>query len=137
MERFSEARRWFAQAMRDLKAAIDSLNAGNYEWSCFQAQQAAEKAVKALLYAHGRSPWGHSVVELLEEVKDLEVVGEDLFVHARELDRHYIPSRYPNAFESGYPAMYYDRVTAERAINASNTIIRWVRERLESIGVKL
>jgi hypothetical protein len=33
--------------------------------------------------------------------------------------------------------MYYDRVAAERAINASNTIIRWVRERLESIGVKL
>jgi Uncharacterized conserved protein related to C-terminal domain of eukaryotic chaperone, SACSIN len=137
LERFAEASRWFAQALRDLKASIDSFNLGYYEWSCFQAQQAAEKAVKALLYAHGRSSWGHSVLELLEELKGLEEVGEDLRVNARELDRHYIPSRYPNAFESGYPGMYYDRVTAERAINASNTIIKWVRERLENLGLKL
>ncbi|WP_291998924.1 hypothetical protein [Caldivirga sp.] len=38
---------------------------------------------------------------------------------ARELDRHYIPSRCPNSYESGYPAMYYDAETAERAIRAA------------------
>ena len=65
MERCEEARRWFAQAIRDLKAAEDSLRVGNYEWACFQAQQAAEKAVKALYHALGRGAWGHSVTELL------------------------------------------------------------------------
>lgn len=31
---------WFSQAKFDLKAANDSMNSGNYEWACFQAQQA-------------------------------------------------------------------------------------------------
>ena len=85
MKRVEEAKRWFAQALRDLKAANDSLSCGNFEWSCFQAQQAAEKAVKALLFAHGRKPWGHSIVELLEELRSLEQISDDLFVYAREL----------------------------------------------------
>jgi HEPN domain-containing protein len=46
-----EAGRWFRQAECDLAAALVSLNGGSYEWTCFQAQQSAEKALKALLYA--------------------------------------------------------------------------------------
>jgi len=33
VERFEEARRWFLQALRDLKAARDSRSSGNYEWA--------------------------------------------------------------------------------------------------------
>jgi HEPN domain-containing protein len=40
-----EWERWLAQARWDLKAARDSAAAGNFEWACFQAQQAAEKAL--------------------------------------------------------------------------------------------
>ncbi|MCC6002725.1 MAG: HEPN domain-containing protein [Thermofilum sp.] len=69
MEHIEEGKRWFAQARRDLKAAHDSAEAGNYEWCCFQAQQVAEKAVKALLHVLGRHGWGHSVVELLGELR--------------------------------------------------------------------
>jgi len=137
MERFEEARRWFAQALRDLKAARDSAEDGNYEWSCFQSQQAAEKALKALLYAYGRSVWGHSLVELLDYLKEIVVIDEELYVVARELDRHYIPSRYPNAFESGYPGMYYDIHTAERAIRGAEVIIEWVRKHLKNLGLEL
>ncbi len=39
---------WFNQALRDLEQAEDSRKAGRHEWACFAAQQAAEKAVKAL-----------------------------------------------------------------------------------------
>ncbi len=121
--------------MRDLKAAHDSLEDGNYEWSCFQSQQAAEKAVKALLFAYGRSAWGHSITELLNYVREFENVDEGLFVAARELDRHYIPTRYPNAFESGYPGMYYDRPTAERALEQAKRIVEWVKGKLRSFGL--
>jgi len=38
-------RDWMAQALRDLEHAGVSLRAGHYEWACFAAQQAAEKAV--------------------------------------------------------------------------------------------
>ncbi len=137
LERFEEARRWFLQALRDLKAAGDSLRSGNYEWSCFQAQQAAEKAVKALMYAHGKSSWGHSIIELLTELSIDEHIPEELCVYARELDRHYIPSRYPNAFESGYPGMYYDEPTAEKALMAAKNIVEWVKKRLMEIGVNI
>ncbi len=137
MERFEEAKRWFQQALRDLKAAEDSLSDGNYEWSCFQAQQASEKAVKSLLFIHGRSAWGHSVVELLNDVSGVESVSEELYVYARELDRHYIPSRYPNAFESGYPGMYYDKPTAERALKTAKNIVEWVRKRLTERGLSV
>ena len=137
MERFEEAKRWFAQALRDLKAAKDSLEDSNYEWSCFQAQQAAEKALKALLYAYGRSSRAHSIVELLAIAREIGVFSEDLLVYARELDRHYIPSRYPNAFVSGYPGMYYDEATAKRALEAAEKIMEWVKTWLRSLGVEI
>ncbi|MEM2123566.1 MAG: HEPN domain-containing protein [Candidatus Bathyarchaeia archaeon] len=135
MERFEEARRWLLQAFRDHKAAKDSVEAGNYEWASFQAQQSAEKAVKALLYGLGIGAWGHSLVELLELLRDQG--ADEVTVYARELDRHYIPSRYPNSYESGYPGMYYDKETAERAVNYCGAIIDWVKTRLERLGLKL
>jgi len=137
LERFEEAKRWFQQALRDLEASVSSMRNGYYEWSCFQAQQACEKAVKSLLYATGKSAWGHSIIELLEYLRgDIEVEAE-IYTHARELDRHYIPSRYPNAFESGYPALYYDEEVANRAINSCREIIKWVKKQLERIGLKM
>lgn len=134
MERLAEARRWLLQALRDLKAARDSANSENYEWASFQAQQSAEKAVKALLHGLGVGAWGHSLVELLEALKGQG--SEEVMVYARELDRHYIPSRYPNSYESGYPAMYYDKETAERAIDYCEAIINWARKRLEKLGLR-
>jgi HEPN domain-containing protein len=135
LEKFEEAKRWFLQALRDLKAARDSVKAGNYEWASFLAHQSAERAAKALLYGLGIGAWRHSLVELLELLKS-EGVGE-IIVYARELDRHYIPSRYPNSYESGYPGMYYDKETAERAVHYCEAIIDWAKTRLERVGLKL
>jgi HEPN domain-containing protein len=44
----NRAHDWLAQAERDLDQARDSQAAGRYEWACFAAQQAGEKAAKAL-----------------------------------------------------------------------------------------
>ena len=137
MERLEEAKRWFQQALRDLKAANDSLTCGNYEWSCFQAQQAVEKAIKALLFAHGKRVWGHSIVELLRELEQFEEIPREFYTYARELDVHYIASRYPNAFPSGYPAMYYDEVIAKKAIQFAQEIVNWVKKKLVSLGLNL
>jgi HEPN domain-containing protein len=40
---------WLDQAQRDLKKAYLDLQHTYWEWACFTAQQAAEKAVKSLL----------------------------------------------------------------------------------------
>ncbi|MHA1253094.1 MAG: HEPN domain-containing protein [Candidatus Helarchaeota archaeon] len=50
MKIFNIASRWFRQAESDLKAAKNRKKKKKYNWSCFQAQQAAEKALKAFLY---------------------------------------------------------------------------------------
>lgn len=46
-------RKWMVEAEADLSAAKDSYNTKHYNWSCFQAQQSAEKVLKAYLYSKG------------------------------------------------------------------------------------
>jgi HEPN domain-containing protein len=44
---------WLDQARGDLAHARNDLQDGFYDWACFSAQQAAEKAVKAVLHRMG------------------------------------------------------------------------------------
>ncbi|MCS7248740.1 MAG: HEPN domain-containing protein [Anaerolineales bacterium] len=60
---------WFKQAVWDLDQAIRSEEDGFYEWACFIAQQAAEKAAKALHLKLGQEAWGHVVARLLRELR--------------------------------------------------------------------
>ena len=57
-----EARRWFEQALDDLRFVQWVHDEGVFfDKGCFLAQQAGEKALKACLYAHGqRRVLGHS-----------------------------------------------------------------------------
>jgi len=60
-----EAQRWFRQAQADLAVVRTLRGAGHHAAACFHSQQAAEKALKALLYAQGaRVVLGHSVRDL-------------------------------------------------------------------------
>lgn len=52
---------WFRQAEADLRHARNALEAGDYEWSCFAAHQAAEKALKAVFLKMGMDAWGHTL----------------------------------------------------------------------------
>ena len=54
----NRSRDWFAQAERDLEQARSSRREERHEWACFAAQQAAEKAVKALHLALGQEAEG-------------------------------------------------------------------------------
>jgi hypothetical protein len=56
------------QAQSDLGHARNDLAGGYHEWACFSAQQAAEKAVKAVFQALGAVAWGHAVADLLAEL---------------------------------------------------------------------
>jgi len=58
---------WLSQAHRDLEQARDSRASKRHEWACFAAQQAAEKAVKALHFHLGQEAWGNVVAQLLTE----------------------------------------------------------------------
>ncbi len=118
-------RDWLAQAKRDLNHAVHACEDEDFEWSCFSAQQGAEKAVKAVfLYLHGES-WGHSVFALLKALGDKLEVSERLIEAAKNLDKHYIPTRYPNGFDSGTPGDYYTQKDAQEAIKNAREIIEF------------
>jgi len=107
--RKAEATRWFQQASYDLKAAKWNSQGGFHSTACFLAQQAGEKALKSLLYYLGakRTPLlTHSLVEMIrEEEKKVSALAHVLDT-ARQLDLHYIPSRYPNGLPIGYPHQF-------------------------------
>lgn len=114
---------WLRQAEADLAAGKDSLASGHFEWACFCAQQAAEKAVKALFLRRGADAWGHTITPLLGNLAGEDRPDEELTTCAKILDKHYIPTRYPNGLDSGAPADYYTRREAEAACDCARRII--------------
>ena len=92
---------WIDEAEGDLEHAKSDAERGYYNWACFSAQQAAEKAVKAVFQKLGAEAWGHSVADLLTELAKRHNVTEEFINAALELDKAYIPARYPNAHPSG------------------------------------
>ena len=107
---------WLRQAKRDLAHAQRALDNGDYEWACFATQQSAEKAVKALFFKANANAWGHSVAALLQELPTPWRADDSLINAGKELDKHYIPPRYPNSYPQGAPYEYYTREETERAI---------------------
>jgi len=116
-----EALRWFDEALWDLGTARILHREKRYNAAVFYAHQAAEKAVKALLYSINEAPWGHSIRSLLHRFFESKGINEDkeIISYARELDLHYIPSRYPNAHPIGSPHKAYDERVSENALKAA------------------
>lgn len=126
----SRAQDWLKQAERDLLQAEDSHRGGWHEWACFIAQQAAEKAVKALHLSHGQEAWGHVVARLLQELPQSVHVPDTLIEKARVLDTFYIPPRYPNSHPEGAPFEHYGPLQSEEAIRYAREILEFVRAQM-------
>lgn len=118
---------WLRQAERDMAQAEDARRAERHEWACFAAQQAAEKAVKALHLFLGQEAWGHVIARLLRELPDQVMVPEELVEQARVLDNFYIPTRYPNGHPEGPPFEHYGTLQSEEAIRYAGAILNFGR----------
>ena len=117
---------WYRQAQADLEHARHSHDVGDYEWSCFAAHQAAEKALKSVFLKRGIDAWGHTITILVGNL--LEIVNEsssELIRAGRILDKFYIPTRYPIGFDSGAPTDYYTPEEAETAIHHAEVILEY------------
>lgn len=125
----AEYLRWFKEALWAFDTAKILYREARYNAAAFYAHQAAELAAKALLYHINEAPWGHNIRILLERYFERENISppEPLLEAARELDRHYIPARYPNAHPNVTPHEAYDKATACRALRAAEKIIEFVR----------
>ncbi len=121
---------WLHQADADLRLARHALEGESYEWSCFAAQQAAEKAVKAVFIHHGMEAWGHTVSSLLASLREQVEVPDRLIESAKLLDKHYIPTRYPNGFDAGAPTDFYTEGEASTAVSHARGIIEFCQSLL-------
>jgi len=123
-------RKWMVQAEADLSAAKDSCYSKHYNWSCFQAQQSAEKALKAYLYSNGyTSVITHSIKELLRECEKSEKKFSDLKSDAVLLDTFYIATRYPNGLGGELaPSEYYEKEDAQKCLNSAGSILNNVKK---------
>lgn len=113
------------EAKGDLEHAKSDVEGGYYNWACFSSQQGAEKAVKAVFQKMGAEAWGHSVADLLKELSTRVDVPQDLMNGALELDKAYIPARYPNAHPSGSPRSRYTKGEAGRLVKRAEEIIEF------------
>ncbi len=124
---------WMDQAEGDLDHAKNDLRSGFYEWACFSSQQSAEKAVKAVFQKLGAEAWGHSVYDLLNNLRDKVEVSGEILECSLELDKAYIPARYPNAHPSSSPRRRYTRKEAERLIGYAEKILKFCEGVLSKI----
>ncbi|MCM8792842.1 MAG: HEPN domain-containing protein [Candidatus Omnitrophica bacterium] len=129
-----EAWRWLKQAERDFMDACFVLSGRRYNLCCFLAQQSAEKALKAYLYAKGNEEvWGHSVAELCADAYKIDKDFRKIKRQSNSLDKYYIPTRYPNGLPGGIPSEVYQRQDAKEALTKADRIIKFVKKKIEEV----
>lgn len=128
-----EGMRWLEQAKADRKGASLLFEGGSHHLACFIAQQVAEKALKAFLYAQGEElVIGHSVEELCRWCAELDPEFEHILLDVAPLDGYYLPTRYPNSLPDSIPARVYTARVAEDALRLADIALALVDRKLRA-----
>lgn len=91
---------------------------------CFDAQQAAEKAIKALMIKRGIDfPYIHDLAQLLSLLKESGEEIPDAVGQARKLTRFATVTRYP--MNQAVTEQHYTE-----AIAIAEAVLRWAEERI-------
>lgn len=124
-----EADRWLRAAEDDVVWGRHDASGGFPAPACLHAQQAAEKAVKAVHYHRGaRAVLGHSVKRLVDALEPREPALDALLKDAADLDLLYVPTRDPNGLDhGGTPGESFVPAQAEVALEAASRIVDAVR----------
>ena len=122
-----EARLWLRAAYEDLEDAEDAIKRKRWFRAAFYAQQAVEKAFKALFFIVRREepPHIHAVTELYTGLREAGFrLPEDLEEQLYMLNKYYTVTRYPDA-ANGLPSESVDRIEAERAYNIALRVVKY------------
>lgn len=115
---------WLKRAKSSLKTRAEGIY---LEDLCFNAHQATEKALKALLLHIGaKFPFTHDVVRLNTEIeKKISPLPAEL-IEAEFLSAYSVASRYPG-WDEPVSAVEY-----ERALDAASRVVAWVAAHIEA-----
>lgn len=113
------------QSSRDLTHARHAVADADHEWAAVAAQQAADKARKAVVIARRGEPWGHLTTGLAEALPEGITAPVTVLDVAWRLDKHDIPARYPNGCADGDPGTLYTQGEAEQALHDATLITEY------------
>jgi HEPN domain-containing protein len=108
------------------------MGTGDFAHAAFLAEQAAQKALKALLRLRNRNARTHDLSELLKDAG--RVLGSeppaDLGAAAHSLRDHYTGARYPGVKSRKAPSDFYTEQMAREALECCDRIMEFVRAQL-------
>lgn len=115
---------WVEQAEHDLAAAKDNRTGGWWDVAAVLAEQAGEKAAKALWLASKRQnvPRTHAVDDILANLG----APDHIVAAGRALARTYWAYRYPNSV-NGAPFRLVREADADERIRDAEEVLEWVR----------
>lgn len=121
-----EVKQWLDFAETDLgvvKHLFDTYYPRPLEIICYHCQQAAEKAIKAVIISLG-SPGGlpkrHDLSFLLDQIKNFVEIDERYYDYADTLTPYGVAVRYPSELN-------LEQRHAEKAIQYAGEIIAWAK----------
>ncbi len=120
---------WLEFAADDLKMAQLALGEELYNQVCFHADQCVEKTLKAIYIHQGKPyPRTHKLADLLSHLPKKELKG--LHEQIADLDRFYIPTRYPDALPGSLVDSMPSEDDAREAMETAETVFKQVRGKL-------
>src|SRR5215475_10373250 len=129
-ERFApdDPREWLNRAMSNLALAKSKIPGTYLEDLCFEAQQAAEKAIKAVMIRRNiEFPYVHDLARLLSMLEEAGEGIPEMVRKAEELTRYALITRYP-----GIARPVSEQEYAE-AVAVAEEVVRWADERIGRI----
>ena len=124
---FEDAMKWLSYANDDLGVAqhlFETYYPKPLAIICFHCQQAAEKAIKAIIILHGSQggmPKKHDILLLLKQVKNIVTIENKLYDYADTLAPYSVEMRYPNELE-------LTELHAKKAIDMAQEFIKWAND---------
>lgn len=125
-------RRWLEQAQHNLEVTRRHMEGQFWSDACFMAEQTAQVALKAYLYAQGeRIVPLYSIHELALRCARRDAAFEAVVDGGKVLDAYYLASRYPDALAP--PAVPYKSFTeaeAQQALSYAERVVALVASKL-------
>jgi len=111
---------WLRYARSDLELArVVRPDEVLFEGLCFHAQQAAEKALKAVLIAKGVPPPKTHNIRTLLDLLPQEVIAPQEIEDAASLTDYAVTSRYPGDFE------FVDEEEYKETVRLAENVVLW------------
>jgi len=126
-QEYDDPQKWLERARSNLSLAKTKPEDVFLEDLCFEAQQAAEKATKALLiHFNCDYPYTHDMAELLTHLQEKTDLDTPEYVKQMpRLTRFAVASRYPGPIEPVSDKEY------QKAVDIAEHVVKWARDIIE------